>query len=568
MTAQLLAQVKRADEDFEWYPTTNEILEAFAADWYDRHNLTHDLPSDYSENIRRNARSHRLFEFHDVSALDVGTGDGKVLRFLREKGIARECYVIEKSQTLLSTLSRDFTILGTDFHEQTLWDKSVDLTFCNPPYSNFSAWADKIIRETASADVYMVLPARWETDARIAEALKFRGRKARIVGEFSFKQSEDRKARARVHLVHVLFYQGADSRSAFDCFFDETFSPLVDGWERHADFEKEQKCEANQAVGALVDRGDFVSALVALYGKEMQQIREAYLHLCSVDIGLLKELEITIPGIRKTLAERFDNLKKHYWKLLFDNMDKLTSRLTTATREDMLRRLFAHNNVDFTLGNILTIVVWAIENANEYIDSQLIATYAEMVEGANVINYNSNQRTLKFDRWRYKQGESSASHFKLDYRLVLSGGWKGMCNSPYSFEQSEFNGLSKGAWTLLCDLLTIANNLGFPTSCHPRQYQWSAGKAEYFFFEAGLGKTEELMKVRCFKNGNMHLQLHPSFMLALNVEHGRLKGWVHSRKEAVAELDDMDARLYFDKNQKLSIESLGLALPDHNTQNQ
>ena len=36
-------------------------------------------------------------------------------------------------------------IIGSDFHEQTLIDKKVDLIFCNPPYSEFELWTKQII---------------------------------------------------------------------------------------------------------------------------------------------------------------------------------------------------------------------------------------------------------------------------------------------------------------------------------------------------------------------------------------------------------------------------------------
>ena len=47
----------------------------------------------------------------------------------------------------------------------------------------------------------------------------------------------------------------------------------------------------------------------------------------------------------------------------------------------------------------------------------------------------------------------------------------------------------------------------------------------------------ELAKVRAFKNGNIHFSLNQKFLCRLNVEFGRLMGWVKSAKEAADEMD-------------------------------
>ena len=52
-------------------------------------------------------------------------------------------YGIEKSQTLLNNLHEKVIILGTEFHEQSLIDKEMDVIFCNPPYSEYEEWARK-----------------------------------------------------------------------------------------------------------------------------------------------------------------------------------------------------------------------------------------------------------------------------------------------------------------------------------------------------------------------------------------------------------------------------------------
>lgn len=123
--------------------------------------------------------------------------------------------------------------------------------------------------------------------------------------------------------------------------------------------------------------------------------------------------------------------------------------------------------------------------------------------------------------------------------------------------------------------MTIARNLGFPpcgciigSDGKPEKDEkgqlkrdnrldkwdtrgiWRAGETEVFHFTKE-GFTLPLFDVRAFKNGNLHLRFNQSFILALNVEHGRLKGWLHTPEEAAEELKDPAAAAYFKTNCQL-----------------
>jgi predicted RNA methylase len=130
----LLAEMQDTQQDFEWYPTTNEIIAAFAL--------------------------HVLSEGRYSSILDVGAGNGKVLKTVADIARAQgkssylDLFAIEKSRPLLDTLDAEIGIIGTDFWEQTLVDKKVDVIFSNPPYSEFAQWSEKVIREANAGKVY------------------------------------------------------------------------------------------------------------------------------------------------------------------------------------------------------------------------------------------------------------------------------------------------------------------------------------------------------------------------------------------------------------------------------
>lgn len=46
------------------------------------------------------------------------------------------------------------------------------------------------------------------------------------------------------------------------------------------------------------------------------------------------------------------------------------------------------------------------------------------------------------------------------------------------------------------------------------------------------------MEIRAFLNGNLHIKFNQQFMLALNVEVGRLLGWSHTAQEAAHDLNE------------------------------
>ena len=65
--------LKENDQDFEWYPTTEEIINCVKKHLYTN-------------------------TFHNISILDIGAGDGRVLKALAD-GKNTQCYSIEKAKS-------------------------------------------------------------------------------------------------------------------------------------------------------------------------------------------------------------------------------------------------------------------------------------------------------------------------------------------------------------------------------------------------------------------------------------------------------------------------------------
>ena len=80
--------------------------------------------------------------------------------------------------------------------------KKMDCIFCNPPYSEFEEWAEKIILEGNSKKIVLVIPERWRNSERIKFALEKRKYTFDSIGFFDFQNAE-RKARANVEVIGV-----------------------------------------------------------------------------------------------------------------------------------------------------------------------------------------------------------------------------------------------------------------------------------------------------------------------------------------------------------------------------
>lgn len=526
----LIDLLQEAGQDHEFYPTTSEILRALQAD------ILRYKESSYSSL---------------TSVLDIGAGDGKVLSFLKTADLGfSELYAIEKSEILCQRLPPEVFIVGTEFAEQSLLTKPVDVIFCNPPYSRYEEWATKIIRQAAAHLLYLVIPCRWAKSSQIADALKFRGVGADIVGSFDFLDSEDREARAKVDLIRVRFR--ADKKDApFEKFFQEQFSDLIRKFDSAAQPEDGRPAPKARFAGLVVGP-TYPETLANLYDQEMANVRANYQLVGQLDAELLRELAISPEKIMGFLKQRLAGLRHTFWHELFDRLDTITSRLTSKSRQSLLDTLHRHVEVDFTLSNIFAIIIWSLKNANLFLEKQFIDTYDEMVARCNIVNYASNRRAWIEERWRYNREERKNSHFALDYRIVIHsvGGIETRWNTA--------RGLEERAAIFLGDLMTLANNLGF--RCDPNQnrlasYQererWKSNQLETFSYVKPNGVPDTLFDVRAFRNGNLHIRFNKRFILALNVEHGRINGWLRDAKEAVTELRDPNAAIYFGCNHRL-----------------
>lgn len=532
-TLQLVKTLKDHDEDFEWYPTTTEIINV----------VKEDIKKNYQEKY--------------LSILDCGSGDGRVLNALT-KG---KKYAIEKARYLLDVLDKDIFVVGTEFEAQTLIDKKVDIVFSNPPYSVFRKWSAKIIKESNSAEIYLVIPTRWKQCLDINEAIELRGAEVCVLNSFNFSNAE-RQARAKVDIVKItLRGKGWSRTDPFDVWFDEYFKIDIVR-EKQSEYAHNKVAQASLKENlktALVAGSDLVTVLETLYQKELTNLITTYQGLSKVDPVILKELDVNVAGVREGLCHKIKNLKDRYWDELFNNLSAITDKLTASSRQSLLSTLTDHTHVDFTVSNAHAVVCWVVKNANYYFDKQLITTVENMTGKVNIQLYKSNKRTFSDENWRYTRVPDDLDRYQLDYRVVLQR-MDGLVNDSWYHSRGEGNGLSETATNFINDLCTIASNLDYDTEGLQRagDFKWESNQMKKLEFrEPVTGKLINLFEVRAFLNGNLHIRFNPKFICRLNVEFGRLKGWLKSPKEAVQEMNiDAEAAFYsFNSNLQLTTKN-------------
>lgn len=519
-----LQDVVDAGQDFEWYPTTDRMIAAVAR----------RMPADFG------------------SLMDIGAGDGRVLVALGKKSAHAELYAIEKAHLLMQAQPAHITPVGVDFYEQNLSSLPVDYLFCNPPYSDYETWAVRIIETAFATSAFLVIPRRWKDSTEIAAAIAKRGATTRVIHSDDFEHAE-RRARAVIDIVEVTFPTHEDRyRSPLIDPFDQWFDQNISTFDVEAPIEEE-----HAGVNLARIRGlKTIAELVEAYDEDYARMEHNYRAIFALDHAILRELGVEKNGVRDGLKKRMAGLKTVYWQQLFEKLDVVTNRLSTATKRRFLERLTGRSSVAFTNDNAYAVVLWAIRHANAYFDEQLVTLFKDLATFDGVSNYKSNQRTWEKSGWRYNAKDDAFSHYALDYRIVIvrhSAIYKGE-----SWGRFDYPGdLHSTCHELIDDMVAVFGNLGFvlPSQTpRSRVRQWRSNSWHDFRMSDG----RVLFQVKAFINGNLHVRIMPEAIKTLNVEAGRLLGWLHGPDDVERELgySAEDARALFGANRYLPVSTV------------
>jgi len=546
MNKSIINKLKENNQDFEWYPTTKKMIEIIFNDY------TKDK-KEYNGMIR------------NFSMLDIGAGNGNIFNIFESllpipKDNYSKTYIkkfaIEKSEILINEMVSDIIIIGTDFLEQTLIDKKVDMIFCNPPYKQFETWMIKIIKESNCNTLYFVVPDRWKDNKEIMDIINKRcpiskyddenKKQYEIIYSDTFINSEYRESRANIDIIKISFDQGYKSIEPFDIWFEDNFKISAEKNDSSLySYEKEKEKQKRESIKSSLIKGqNIIERLEELYKQDLEKLLSNYKQLEKLDYEIFKELNINIDNLKKGLKQKIEGLKNLYWKELFNNLNKITERLTSKSRKQILNKLNNQTNIDFTKNNAYALIIWVLKNANIYIDEQLKDIYFEMASKDNIINYKSNTHFIK-DTWRYAVKDHT--HFKLDYRLVFER-WN--CFNPTNYGKNEFpKGLANRVHEFINDICTVGNNLGFSNINSSYDFDWNPGKNIIFYYDG----NKTFMEIKAYKKGTIHCKFNIEFIKKLNIEMARLNKWVKNETELSTELNIPieEVKKYLNSNKKL-----------------
>ena len=513
----LIEVLKENNQDFEFYPTTKEILEVIKNDY----NMT-----------------------EAETVLDIGCGTCNFKKVIKPY----QYYVVEKSKILIDKLDEDTIVLGTDFNSMLLLDKKVDVIFCNPPYSEYENWTKRIIWEGNCKYIYLVIPQRWKENKEIQECINNAKARVSVLGNFNFYNAE-RQARAVIDIVkidkreHSNYYGYRKeleeiNETAFDKWFEDTFAQRDSSNSNKNEYEIEKEKKEN-IKNQLVCSESKAKMLVELYEHEQQTLFEHFLAITRLDEDILKTIGVNKKAVKEALKQKIKSLKVLYWNIVFEEMEEITSRLTYKTRKKMLEKFSNLLTIDFTVENMYPLILWVIKNANKYYEEQVLDFFDYLTAPDNIQNYKSNQKVFKRNQWYPENfdNKKEVSHYTLAYRVI--------CKILHHSDR-YLDRYSNYQWALR-DVFTIANNLGFTVNYDSIQPKYTYGEK----YEVLLMDGKTFMSYRCYKNGNMHIKFNKEFMKALNVECSRLLGWIQVKEDIAREFpEDMakGAEKYFKSN--------------------
>jgi hypothetical protein len=545
----LVNELKTNNQDFEWYPTSQEMIDCVIND------------KDFSFDL-----------------LDIGAGDGRFieavekarLQKIKDAGVSeygrdnlhidKSYNVIEKSQILLSKLWSIGNIVGADFWQANLMTKNVDIIFCNPPYSEFVEWVCKILNESCCNFVYLIIPQRWVDNIEIKQIIEQRNFKYDIIYTGDFLEA-DRQARSKINIVkfdlrrekvkscggsYVEKMKSDPFANWFESFFEVKIKNNKKEWnqERQEREEKESKFRSD-----IANSEDKIQFLIDCYNQDRQDLLETVKCLSDLSkkqiiLDCFKEFNVNIEAVYDNFKKELDNISWKYWRELFNCYDKITNKLTEKSRSCLLSTIKEKGSgIEFNRENIYAITLWVINNVNKYHDSQIIDLFLKLSsEFNNVRAYKCNQWTWKDENWRYSRPDD-ATHYSLEYRIKF---YFGTC----IYSTYNRNNKIDDYFNLLQEIAVVASQFGFENNHYCRVLERGLYEKQY------IGHYEKpLATLRYFKNGNIDIAFDKQFIKALNIEASRLLGWVKDWSDLKDNIDDIqeEDKKYYHCNDAVAI---------------
>lgn len=516
--------VRGTDQDFEFYPTTDEIIQVIKTD------------------IHKNGRY-----LSGKRILDCGAGDGRVLKaivdangeFNQDRHSLKSEYrshlfAIEKSETLIKRLPEYVFPIGVDFHDQNLMTMNMDIIYCNPPYSEFLLWLSKIVSEVRSGVAYMTIPDRWRDNYEIQRVILDRNITVDSLGFFDFEKA-DRGARCHVEVIKLSF---KEAESPLKDWIKENFK-IEEKADRVKESLKDRVEKQRQSVSnghSLVAGNDYVDTLVQLYQQDLDNLFNSFQKICSIDSENLEFFDLNINKLSVMVQEKAANIRARFWSELINNIDVIKQRFSSSVRYAFTQEMNSHKSAEFTHANIRAFLLWVLKNAKHYDEVMFEETIKKFISFCNIESYKSNRSRFVDGDWTYSNFEDITEENKFKFnttkRMILeSFFWKN--------ELIKHGSFSDGCTKIIDDLLILAESRGYKTMEYPmaselRDVEYS----KVYDFKCKVdGKEKTLFTMKAFKKGTIHLNFDYDFITLINIELGKRKGWVTTPEQAAEELE-------------------------------
>ncbi|MCL2210822.1 MAG: DUF4942 domain-containing protein [Treponema sp.] len=547
-TAQKLQLLRSGNEDYEWYPTTAEIMEAMKKDIWDylrSHNLSYreDRDSGIRIDTSRDEWDEKKKKYKEIttlsidSFLDVGAGDGRVLDCLNEDQGGRLCkkYGIEIARAQADDLiRRGVFIIGRNFWDVTLIDQHYALIYSNPPFSQFEHWACKILYEGSFNILYLVMPKRWIDSKLIHKELKDRY-EYKIIGDFNFSEA-DREARGTVNLVRI----NAEWRNQTESgttrngkSWKETYhyqNKIEDAFARFvreniADFKETPESEWNEEeITAVALKQTPIEQLISDYEIEKKTLGDAFIAIGKLDAEIIKLLGQDKKSMLEIIRKTFKRLRSKYWRAAFEKLEPVKDRMIRKTRENIFNNIKEFKTLDFNADNIYSIIIWIINNCNIGILDQIGEVFDALTDKDFITEYKSNRHWTK-GTWRHTQSDYKYKELParwklgLDYRIVVS---------TYGYRSYGTR------YTIVDDFIIICSNLGFPIDpCDTPDYEEHQTEQKFHTVDGELAFT-----MRYYTgNKNAHLKINKRLLMKFNIEVAKIRKWMSDPDDVVEEFD-------------------------------
>ncbi|MDR2865740.1 MAG: class I SAM-dependent methyltransferase, partial [Spirochaetaceae bacterium] len=317
-TASKIRALQTSNEDFEWYPTTAEIMDAMKKDIW---NYLRIHENDYESGWRGGKTELKIDEewenknkkerLHIDTFLDIGAGDGRVLNFFE----ARKKYGIEIARVQADDLiPKGIFLIGRNYWDVSLIEQQFSLIYSNPPYSIFEKWVNKLLTECNFRLLYLVMPIRWKNQKEITKELE--RYEVTVVGEFDFSEA-DREARGRVNLVRVNAPWVTEKHTGERVKYQQTLEGAFERWvkDQIADFkDKPDRGWEEEREESVALKKTPIDQLVDDYDTEKGNLGAAFKSIGKLPPEIIKIMGQDKKSMLEIIRQSITGLKSKYWR--------------------------------------------------------------------------------------------------------------------------------------------------------------------------------------------------------------------------------------------------------------